>query len=539
MTPMSKPAIALPVDTSGPQAVAPVATAVPAFIGCTQRADDGHGQSLVGTPVRITSHAEFLAYFAEPDAAAAPARPQYHLVPQGAPLESTPLESMPLESMPPKTAAQLGIGSQCFAALPDPGTLYHLHRSVALFYANGGGDAWIVSAGLCGPATGQPVDNASTPPVNPNLSLAALLQALAALRDQTEPTLYVCPDATLLSPQDNATLMQAMLAQADALGTVLCLLDVINGDNPTADGYAQDIAAFRQATGSTGLDRGACYYPFIITNGAIDNSLDDAIDFTHLFGGDLQRLAAVLEAGDGPDPAVTSILASIGTAAPAERPALQRQLLAASATYARIMQVVQTAAATVPASGAMAGVYANNDNTRGVWIAPANVGIVGVTDLPFLLNDMQQGGLNVDAVTGKSINAIRAFTGLGILVWGARTLDGNSQDWRYVPVRRTMDYIDATLREIMRACVFMPNDGNTWSFVNMQASAFLTDLWKQGGLVGATASDAFTVATGLGTTMTAQDLLDGYMRLTAKVALTAPAEFLVTTLEQQMQSPSG
>lgn len=517
MTPMSTPVIALPADVAGPPAVAPVATAVPAFVGYTQRADDGHGRSLVGTPVRITSHAEFLAYFAGPDVAAVPARPQYDLVPQ---------------ATPPKVGPQLYIGAQCFAVLPDPGTLYYLHRSVALFYANGGGDAWIVSAGLCGAPTGQPVESASTPPVNPNLSLAALLQALDALRDQTEPTLYVCPDATLLSPQDNAALMQAMLAQADALGTVLCLLDVINGDQPTADGYAQDIAAFRQATGNVGLDRGACYYPFIVTNGLID----DAIDFTHLFGGDIARLAALLELGDGPDPAVASILASIGTATPAERPALQQQLLAASRTYVQIMQVVQTAAGTVPASGAMAGVYANNDNTRGVWVAPANVGIVGVTDLPIRLNDMQQGGLNVDAVTGKSINAIRAFTGRGILVWGARTLDGNSQDWRYIHVRRTMDYIDATLREIMRAYVFMPNDANTWSLVNMQASAFLTELWRQGGLVGATPSDAFAVSTGLGTTMTAQDILDGCMRLTAKVAITAPVEFLVTTLEQQMQS---
>lgn len=522
MTPMSKPAIVLPVDDSGPQAIAPIATAVPAFIGDTQRADDGHGRSFVGVPVRITSHAEFLAYFAASDAASAPARPQYDLV--------------PLESTSPKTGTQLVIGTQRFAVLPDPGTLYHLHASVALFYANSGGDAWIVSTGLCGPATGKPVDSASTLPVNPNLSLAALLDGLAALRTQSEPTLYVCPDATLLSPQDNATLMQAMLAQADEAGNVLCLLDVINGDQPTADGYAQDIAAFRQATGNRALDRGACYYPFIITNGVIDNALDDALDFTHLFGGDVQRLAAVLEAGDGQDPAVAAILAAIGTASPADHPALQRELLAASATYARIMQVVQTAAATVPASGAMAGVYARIDSEMGVWVAPANTGIVGVTDLPIVLNDAQQSGLNVDPATGKSINAIRAFAARGIVVWGARTLDGNNQDWRYVPTRRTMDYINATLREIMRACVFMPNDSNTWALVNTQAAAFLTELWQQGGLVGATAADAFTVATGLGSTMTAQDVLDGFMRLTAQVSLTRPAEFIVTTLEQQMPS---
>ena len=521
---MSKPVIPLPADVAGPPAVPPVATAVPAFIGYTQRADDGHGRSFVGTPVRITSLAQFLAFFAGPDAASAPARPQYTLTPQ---------------ATPPKVGPQLYIGAQCFAVLPDPGTLYHLHRSVALFYANGGGEAWIVSAGPFGPATGRYVETVSTPPVNPNLSLPALLQALAALRDESRPTLYVCPDATLLSPQDNAALMQAMLAQADAQGTVLCLFDVINGDRPTADGYMQDIAAFREATGHVGLERGACYYPFIVTNGLIDAALDDAIDFAHLFGGDTGRLAALLEAGDGPDPAVASILPSIGTATPAERPALQQQLLAASRTYVQIMQVVQTAAATVPASGAMAGVYADNDNTRGVWVAPANVGIVGVTDLPIRLNDMQQADLNVDAVTGKSINAIRAFTGRGILVWGARTLDGNSQDWRYVPTRRTMDYIDATLREILRNVAFMPNDANTWSYVNMQAGAFLTELWRQGGLVGASAADAFAVSTGLGATMTAQDILDGCMRLTARVALMRPAEFLVTTLEQQMQSLSG
>jgi phage tail sheath protein FI len=174
------------------------------------------------------------------------------------------------------------------------------------------------------------------------------------------------------------------------------------------------------------------------------------------------------------------------------------------------------------------------DNQEGVWQAPANTSIVGVASLPIRLSDSQQANLNVDAISGKSINAIRFFNGIGILVWGARTLDGNSLDWRYISVRRTMIMLEQSCKLAAKAYVFQPNDKNTWEAVKAMISSFLISIWKQGGLQGASAADAFSVDCGLGTTMTADDILNVFMNVTIKVAVVRPAEFIVITFQQQM-----
>ena len=96
-----------------------------------------------------------------------------------------------------------------------------------------------------------------------------------------------------------------------------------------------------------------------------------------------------------------------------------------SKTYSQIINNVLTCSNLLPPSGAMAGVYTVNDNLNGVWNAPANTSIVGAARLPIRLTDAQQADLNVDAVSGKSINAIRFFNGQGILIWG-----GENPGWQ-------------------------------------------------------------------------------------------------------------
>ena len=150
------------------------------------------------------------------------------------------------------------------------------------------------------------------------------------------------------------------------------------------------------------------------------------------------------------------------------------------------------------------------------------------------LTAKDQEDLNVP-LNGKAINAIRAFPGKGVLVWGARTLDGNSQDWRYLSVRRTIIMIEQSLKVAARAYVFEPNEPNTWASVKGMMSNFLKDQWNKGALAGATPEDAFSVDIGLGITMTSSDILDGKMNITVKVAVTRPAEFIVITFQQQMQ----
>ena len=146
----------------------------------------------------------------------------------------------------------------------------------------------------------------------------------------------------------------------------------------------------------------------------------------------------------------------------------------------------------------------------------------------------EQEDLNVGALSGKSVNAIRTFPGVGTLVWGGRTLDGNSLDWRYINVRRTMIMFEQSIKHALQAYTFEPNDANTWVRVKSMIENFLTDKWKQGALAGAAPSDAFDVQVGLGMTMTSLDILEGKMLVTVKLAVVRPAEFIVVTFEQQM-----
>jgi phage tail sheath protein FI len=147
----------------------------------------------------------------------------------------------------------------------------------------------------------------------------------------------------------------------------------------------------------------------------------------------------------------------------------------------------------------------------------------------------EQEDLNIP-LNGKSINAIRSFPGRGVLIWGARTLDGNSQDWRYINVRRTLIMLEQSIKMAAQAFVFEPNSAATWVTVKNTIGNYLTNKWKEGALVGAAPIEAFSVDVGLGTTMTADDILDGSMLVTVKVAVVRPAEFIVITFQQKMQT---
>lgn len=524
-TTLATPGVYINEINGFPNSVVPVATAVPAFIGYTPQAEY-QGQSYYNKAVKISSFAEFQAIFMLPDppAPADPAKqysPQYYLVAQ----KTTPTRG-----------EYLTLNEQCYSVLPDPNTIYYLYNSIRLFYQNGGGDAYIVAVGSYGPASGKPMTDPTVSVVNPNVLLADLQRGLALLTKEPEPTIYICPEATLLSLNDNTTLMETMLLQANTMQTAVCIFDVIGGAKPDPVLYTNDIQNFRNSTGSLGLNYGISYYPFIGTT----TMQPSDIDFTNLFGGDTKQLAPFVNPASTPNPAAAQILAMIQTppASPLSNSQLQAALLVASPVYGQIINDVLASANILPPSGAMAGVYTVNDQQAGVWNSPANTSIVGAVSLPIRLSDSDQENLNIDAVSGKSINAIRFFNGQGILIWGARTLDGNSQDWRYIAVRRTMTFLEQSIKLAARAYVYEPNNANTWAALQSMISSFLTGVWKEGGLQGASPAAAFSVSVGLGSTMTADDLLNGYMRVSVKVAVVHPAEFIVISFEQQ-QATSG
>ena len=188
----------------------------------------------------------------------------------------------------------------------------------------------------------------------------------------------------------------------------------------------------------------------------------------------------------------------------------------------------------LPPSAAMAGAYTMCDNSVNVAKSPANISLGAVISPSVNINNENQEELNLP-LNGKAINAIRGFTGKGVLVWGARTLEGNSQDWRYISVRRTMTFLEQSVKFSAEAFVFSPNNATTWSTLKATVSNFLNNQWQGGLLAGTSPEDAYEVSIGLGSTMTPNDILDGVLKMTVKVAITRPAEFIVITFEQQQQ----
>jgi uncharacterized protein len=255
---------------------------------------------------------------------------------------------------------------------------------------------------------------------------------------------------------------------------------------------------------------------------------------------ELKKQVAAAFAGTATDPADLAKLAQIEAAInqinndDADPKAVNSTVGALAPMYKTLVKNIRDELNLLPPSGAMAGVYALVDSQEGVHKAPANVSLNGVVRPAFAINSDDQEDLN-SPLSGKAINAIRSFVGKGVLVWGARSMDANSQDWRYISVRRTLIMIEQSIKNSVEAYVFEPNTAKTWLKLKTSVENFLTEVWKNGSLAGATPSQAFECNVGLGSTMTPNDILEGVMRVSIKVAITRPAEFIEITFEQKMQ----
>ncbi|MDD5059039.1 MAG: phage tail sheath C-terminal domain-containing protein [Sideroxydans sp.] len=491
------PGVYIVEKSAFPNSVVAVATAVPAFVGYTETADN-KGKPLRNVPWRITSMAEFQNYFGS-----APA----------------PLFSFAETSSP----ASLSFADKHYALERVRGK-YLLYYSMQLFFQNGGGACYIVSVGGYGDA----------------VDAAQLRGGIDLLVKEQEPTLLVIPDAVLLAQSDCIAVQQHAL---DHCGNVtksrMAILDIFDGYRGGHDVAGDPVAAFRDAIGDQFLDYAAAYYPWLHTT--INRAKDQA--YWNLDSAGLTLLQTLLQAerktsnlpADKTVQLQNAIDGIVQTeAAPQDKTTWHNTLLALSPLYTALLTEMADQLNLLPPSAAMAGIYTMVDNNRGVWKAPANVSLNAVVAPAVNLSLDDQESLNVPP-DGKAVNAIRTFVGEGVLVWGARTLDGNNQDWRYINVRRTAIMIEQSIKLAANAFVFEPNVAATWVAVQNMISNFLTGIWQQGGLAGSTPKDAFAVQIGLGTTMTADDILEGIMRVTVLVALIRPAEFIEITFEQQMQ----
>jgi len=484
------PGVYIVEENAFPNAVVEVATAVPAFIGYTQKAVDGNN-SLLNMPRRIASMAEFISCFGD-----AP-KPKFELIEADS------------------SAAISFNGKKYSVKRKDQYSLYH---HMLLFYANGGGSCYIVSVG----------DYSS------EIDAELLTKGLEPLLKEQEPTMVVIPEAVTLSATDCYALQQATLKHCGSdMRNRIALLDIYGGykDRKHPDGDV--VNTFREAIGSEFLSFGAAYYPWI--NSSIVQEYE--LDYENL---DIPQLKALLTAelelatlSDDKKKQGTAYIESIKEGLSyLESNTLHKMLSQTSILYSQLMREMRLTMNLLPASAAMAGVITTVDNTKGVWKAPANVSIANVISPSVNLSHEEQEDLNVP-LSGKSINAIRSFTGEGIKVWGARTLDGNSLDWRYINVRRTLIMLEESVKNAARAYVFQPNVASTWIQVKSIITDFLHGIWQRGGLAGAVPTDAYSVSIGLGETMTPEDILEGYMRISVLVAITRPGEFIEITFQQQ------
>ncbi|MEG3437619.1 phage tail sheath C-terminal domain-containing protein [Pannus brasiliensis CCIBt3594] len=216
--------------------------------------------------------------------------------------------------------------------------------------------------------------------------------------------------------------------------------------------------------------------------------------------------------------------------------AYEQSLYDSYPVYQNIIKGINDTATILPPSGAIAGIYSLVDNQRGVWKSPANVSLTGVIEPVYNFDETETDDLNIDPNAGKSINAIRAFSGKGTLVWGARTLAGNDNEWRYISVRRFFNMVEESIKKSTYWAVFESNDGNTWVKVRGSIENYLTQKWREGALAGATPKEAFFVKCGLGTTMTSQDILEGRMNVEIGMAVVRPAEFIILKFSHKLQT---
>lgn len=492
---MKTPGVYIVEKNAFPNSAVEVATAVPAFIGYTETAVNGN-LSLLNKPFRITSMAEYHAFFG-----GAPA-PKFTL-PDAAEGEIPTLVCGEKKVMVKQTSV--------------PFTLYY---QMLMFFGNGGGPCYIVSIG----------DYKAE-----ELSADAFKAGVETLLKEQEPTMVVCPEIVGLKDKELCFSVQtAMLSHCGyKMRSRVAILDIYDGYKERRDPAGDVISEFREKIGSSFLDFGAAYYPWVNTSIVQDRDLS----FLNI---DVDSLKALLEEelkkqSEVKQPLIKEQIDLIGTELDAiAQDTLHKTLQQISPIYNAVLKEVKRMLNLLAPSAAMAGIYTMVDNTRGVWKAPANVSVNSVISPAVNITHDEQEDLNVP-LNGKAVNAIRTFVGEGIKVWGARTLDGNSLDWRYINVRRTMIMLEESVKNATRAYVFDPNVAGTWINIKSMIQNFLNGIWKRGGLAGSTPDDAFSVHVGLGDTMTPEDILEGILRVTVLVAIVRPAEFIEITFQQQMQ----
>lgn len=440
-----------------PVSVTQVETAIPVFIGYTQKARLKEAGDLLNVPKRLSSIIEYRQFFGGAD----------------------PEKGITINVDSQKNPVEMNHD------IADPSN-YLMFYSLQAYYINGGGPCYIVSVG----------DYSSAGLI----SKVALLDGLKEADKVDEISLIVYPDGTNISaPADYYAIVKQALFQCNKLKDRFTVCDVYMHNDPAIN----DIDIFRNTlAGSLNeLKYGAAYYPYLkMQLGHLYNNSDITVN-----KGGIPTTMDILETGD---------------------PVL----------FNNLKHYINSIPLILPPSSAVTGIYAQIDKTRGVWKVPANVNVTAAIKPTINITDLDQEILNVDVSSGKSINAIRTFTGRGAaVVWGARTLAGNNNEWRYIPVRRFFNMVEESVKKSTSPFVFEPNDSNAWVRIKTMIENFLILQWRAGALAGAKPEQAFFVNVGIGKTMTPQDILEGRLIIEIGMAAVRPAEFIILRFILKMQ----
>lgn len=462
-----------------PPSIAEVESAVPAFVGYTEKATVSVTDDVLNLPTPINGFADYLQIFggAEQEDAA-----------------NITIAVDELRTGTTTTGYKVTITPN-FANLRK----HILYHAVKHYFENGGGRCYIVSVGKYAAA----VDKAA---IEAGLDLIAL---------EDEPTILLVPDAIFLGQSDFDEVNQKLLKQASDLKDRFAVIDTrtstvpktttsINDDVTTAIGKVPIDILIRQF--------GAVYYPWLET--------------TYNYQFDFPNLTLTAHTINGGAPGADDKTGK----------KMSELQAVASSMYSAINAIYSNYHIKLPPSAAIAGVYARTDDARGVWKAPANVGLLSVVKPTVNVSRSDQDLLNVNTDTGKSVNAIINVAGYGTVVMGARTLDGNDDEWKYINVRRFFSVVEESIKKSSNWVVFEPNTAATWVKLQAMIENYLTLKWRDGALAGAKPEQAFFVNVGLGKTMTSIDILEGRLIVEIGMAVSRPAEFVILRFIQMMQT---
>ncbi|MBR9920983.1 MAG: phage tail sheath family protein [Bacteroidetes bacterium] len=542
------PGVYITEINSFPNSIVPANTSCPAFVGYTEKTEM-NGVSVLNKPTRISSLQEFVNCFGQGPAF------EYHLHASG------------------NAAAP-------YSVTPGDESSFCLFSSIKHFFNNGGQNCFIVSVGTYR----SPDPNQAGSFISNSIDKEDLIAGIETLATEPGVTMLVIPEAIRLVPRNAngsidmsavpewAEVHQKMLEFCETQKSIFSILDI-------PDGYKERVPEdvidyFRDKIGQNYLSYGAAYYPWLRTNivskdqiqhHCIQNTGNEKklLDLTPFIDPKSKKLkdpAGLKKAIENQkEDSLTLILDKafnqdfldgkidlgkttaykdtvrkyLQATDPKTINRFHQALLGISSIYQQIISNVLVNVNLLPPSAALTGIYTATDESQGVWKAPANVSISNVVGLPVNITSSEQEDLNAPQ-DGKAVNAIREFPGQGVLVWGARTLAGNHNEWRYVPVRRMAIFLETSIMDALNSYVFEPNDANTWIAVNNSISTFMNSLWQQGGLTGSTPEDSYFVKVGLNITMTPADIQAGVMRVQLGFAPTRPAEFIILQFQIQM-----